>query len=777
MLLKKILYTPIFLLAIGGTSSTASAQTTAKNTINNEDSAKESTTKIRTRVIEEVVVTARKEEESIQDVPVAVTALSEQSLKNTSTFSTVDLQYQVPNITTREQGGQSTAAVFQIRGQVQNEVIASLDTSVAFYDDGVYIARPHGVNIAFVDIASVQVLRGPQGTLFGHNTTGGAIVVNSNAPDLGELSGSISAVAASFGSEQYTGVLNIPLIDNTLGLRIAGQTLSTDGYSKDLTNGYQHATKEHDFLRMRLLWEPTDTLAFDLSSQYIKIDQRQNAIIPLFALNPSDTSFIESLLTGNGGVEACCLTFALAPDYNDYVRGNSYDTNYDPGFLPETGIAIQSLTLSTDWELPWFTAKFISSFRSYDDLINRLDIDGTPNKIVDTKQTGDGEQLSFELQFTGISYNDRLQWAAGIYHFDESVLDLGETDAFLAVHVVTRGYIDNISQGIYAQATYRMWENVGITAGLRYSTDEKGLRITAETADTCSIPDEYQDPNENCVGVFNKDFSKVNYTLGIDYAFNDDAMIYGSLTTGYRAGGQNLRGTTPETLSPFDPENVTQLELGMKSDWFDQLLRANLAVFWADYTDIQRTQFIAVNGVPATVTSNAASASISGVELELTALPTDRLELGASLGLLSAEYDEFNGFDGTDKSDEKFDDVPEMTYSVSATYTIEFGAEYTWMNRLDYSWADDIPSQQGNLKYFKDRGYDAEPITTFPATGNLNARSNLSFASGLDISIYGRNLTDEYRYTSIILGQGPDFISRIVSAPGRNYGVEVSYNF
>jgi|TARA_R110001583_G_scaffold187287_1_gene348492 iron complex outermembrane receptor protein len=777
MLLKKILYTPIFLLAIAGTSSTASAQTTAKNTINNEDSAKESTTKIRTRVIEEVVVTARKEEESIQDVPVAVTALSEQSLKNTSTFSTVDLQYQVPNITTREQGGQSTAAVFQIRGQVQNEVIASLDTSVAFYDDGVYIARPHGVNIAFVDIASVQVLRGPQGTLFGHNTTGGAIVVNSNAPDLGELSGSISAVAASFGSEQYTGVLNIPLIDNTLGLRIAGQTLSTDGYSKDLTNGYQHATKEHDFLRMRLLWEPTDTLAFDLSSQYIKIDQRQNAIIPLFALNPSDTSFIESLLTGNGGVEACCLTFALAPDYNDYVRGNSYDTNYDPGFLPETGIAIQSLTLSTDWELPWFTAKFISSFRSYDDLINRLDIDGTPNKIVDTKQTGDGEQLSFELQFTGISYNDRLQWAAGIYHFDESVLDLGETDAFLAVHVVTRGYIDNISQGIYAQATYRMWENVGITAGLRYSTDEKGLRITAETADTCSIPDEYQDPNENCVGVFNKDFSKVNYTLGIDYAFNDDAMIYGSLTTGYRAGGQNLRGTTPETLSPFDPENVTQLELGMKSDWFDQLLRANLAVFWADYTDIQRTQFIAVNGVPATVTSNAASASISGLELELTALPTDRLELGASLGLLSAEYDEFNGFDGTDKSDEKFDDVPEMTYSVSATYTIEFGADYMWMNRLDYSWADDIPSQQGNLKYFKDRGYDAEPITTFPATGNLNARSNLSFASGLDISIYGRNLTDEYRYTSIILGQGPDFISRIVSAPGRNYGVEVSYNF
>jgi iron complex outermembrane receptor protein len=764
----------MLLVIVSAISPAANAQAMASIS---EDSQAPKNVKSRTRVIEEVLVTARKEEESIQDVPVAVTALSEQSLKNTSTFSTVDLQYQVPNITTREQGGQSTAAVFQIRGQVQNEVIASLDTSVAFYDDGVYIARPHGVNIAFVDIASVQVLRGPQGTLFGHNTTGGAIVVTSNAPDLEELSGSISAVAASFGSEQYTAVLNIPLINNTLGLRIAGQTLSTDGYSKDLTNGYQHATKEHDFLRMRLLWEPTDSLSFDLSGQHIKIDQRQNAIIPLFALNPTDTSFLESLITGSGDVGACCLTVALAPDYNDYVRGNSYDTTYDPGFLPETGIAIQSLTLSTDWELPWFTAKFISSYRAYDDLINRLDIDGTPNKIVDTKQTGDGEQLSFELQLTGMSFDDRLQWAAGIYRFDESVLDLGETDAFLAVHVVTRGYIDNLSQGIYGQATYRIGDNIGITAGLRYSTDKKALQVTAETAGNCSLPEEYQDPNENCVGIFDKDFSKINYTLGIDYAFNDDAMIYGALTTGYRAGGQNLRGTTPETLAPFDPENVTQLELGMKSDWFDQLLRANLAVFWADYTDIQRTQFIAVNGVPATVTNNAASASISGVEVELTALPTDRLELGASLGLLSAEYDEFNGFDGTDKSDEKFDDVPEMTYSVSATYTIDFASDYIWMNRLDYSWADDIPSQQGNLKYFKDRGYDAEPITTFPATGNLNARSSLSFASGLEIAVYGRNLTDEYRYTSVALGQGPDFISRIVSAPGRNYGIEVSYNF
>ena len=231
MFIKKILYPPMLLVIVSAISPAANAQAMASIS---EDSQAPKNVKSRTRVIEEVLVTARKEEESIQDVPVAVTALSEQSLKNTSTFSTVDLQYQVPNITTREQGGQSTAAVFQIRGQVQNEVIASLDTSVAFYDDGVYIARPHGVNIAFVDIASVQVLRGPQGTLFGHNTTGGAIVVTSNAPDLEELSGSISAVAASFGSEQYTAVLNIPLINNTLGLRIAGQTLSTDGYSLSL---------------------------------------------------------------------------------------------------------------------------------------------------------------------------------------------------------------------------------------------------------------------------------------------------------------------------------------------------------------------------------------------------------------------------------------------------------------------------------------------------------------------------------------------------------------
>ncbi len=773
MLIRKALRRSLVLAAaLGGLASGVAAQTPSSGT------SPDSGTQTRSRVIEEVLVTARKEEESIQDVPVAVTALSEQNLKNTSTFSTVDLQYQVPNITTREQGGQSTAAVFQIRGQVQNEVIATLDTSVAFYDDGVYIARPHGVNIAFVDIGSVQVLRGPQGTLFGHNTTGGAIVVTSNAPDASEFSGSLSASAASFGSEQYTAVLNLPLISDTLALRLAAQTLSTKGYSEDLTDGYQHATKNHDFFRARLRWDATDNLSFDLNGQHIKIDQRQNAILPLFTLRPSDASFIDALANGDGlRAEACCLTFALAPDYYDYVRGNSYDTTYDPGFLPETGIAITSLTLTNDWQTPWFDTQFIASVRSYDDLINRLDIDGTPNKIVDTKQTGHGEQISYELQFTGLSLDDRLQWAAGIYHFEEDVLDLGETDAFLSVHVVSRGYIENLSQGIYGQASYSLGEHWGITAGLRYSTDDKDLRVAAETAGNCSIPEEYRDPGESCLGTFKKSFSKVNYTLGIDYTPNDNVMVYVSLTTGYRAGGQNLRGTTPETLAPFDPENVTQVELGMKSDWFDRLLRANIAVFLADYTDIQRTQFIAVNGVPATVTSNAASATISGLEAELTALPTDRLELGASLGLLSAEYDEFLGFDGTDKSDEKFDDVPEMTYSLSATYTVEFVAGALWMSRLDYSWADDIPSQQGNLKYFRDRGYDPEPITTFPATGNLNARTSLSLPSGLELSLYGRNLTDEFRYTSVVLGQGPDFVSRIVSGPGRNYGVELSYEF
>ncbi len=222
----------------------------------------------RAQAIEEIVVTARKTEEDIQDVPISITALSAEKLEQTSTFEMRELGLRMPNMTIQHGPAQPTALTFQIRGQVQNDILGTLDPSIGFYDDGVYVARPHGANASFVDVKSVQVLRGPQGTLFGRNTTGGAVLLGTNDPDLGGLSGSVSATGGSFGRRKFAGVLNLPVVKETLGVRLVAEKLDTNGFAFDETNGRKVGTEGHDLLRAKLLYEPFEGLSFLLAGQY-----------------------------------------------------------------------------------------------------------------------------------------------------------------------------------------------------------------------------------------------------------------------------------------------------------------------------------------------------------------------------------------------------------------------------------------------------------------------------------------------------------------------------
>ncbi len=735
------------------------------------------------QAIEEIVVTARKTEESLQDVPVAVTALSAERLEQTSTLGPIDLQFQVPNMTAREGTGSSTAAVFQIRGQVQVDFIGTLDPSVGFYDDGIYVARPHGSNLTFVDLRSVEVLRGPQGTLFGRNTTGGAILVNSHDPDLEEISGSAEAVLGSFERRAFTGVLNVPVWRDTLALRVAGKTQSTGGYGFDEPNRRDIATEGNDFLRAKALFKPLEGLELLLNGEYADVDQLGNPIQPAFALKTVDAP-MPVLASGL----PCCLASLLIQNYDSFVGGDPYRVNYDPGYVPRTRMSLDSLSLTTTWKTAWVTFKLIGGVRRNRDVANRIDLDATPTLFVDTLQTSDNRQQSAELQLTGSWLDDRLQWAAGGYGFDEKGHDNGTTTAFFpGVQLLTRGTIENASQGGYFQVTYHLIDELGFTGGVRYSADQKDLILSSSLAGVCQVPTELRDDPTNplapCRGTFEKSFSNVSYTVGADYrllegvSIFDDVLVYASRTTGYRSGGQNLRGASAETLRPFGAETVLQHEIGVKSDLLDRRVRLNVAGFFTDYDDIQRDAIIAVNGAPATVISNAAKAKVNGVELELTALPPlAGLELGASLGIVKPKYDEFVDAGGQDRSDEKFDDVPEMTYGLSAAYTRDV-LDVPWLNRVDWAWQDDVPTTRGSNNYYRSQGVDIEPLATMPAGGVLNVRSAVSFGGGLELAFFGRNLTEKLRFASIPLGQGPDFVSRLVNAPGREFGGEVRYRF
>lgn len=732
--------------------------------------------------VEEIVVTARKTEENIQDVPVAVTALSANALEQTSTAEMSQLQLRVPNMAARPGGGQSTALVFQMRGQVQSDIVGTLDPSIGFYDDGIYVARPHGANASFVDVKNVQVLRGPQGTLFGRNTTGGAVLLNTNDPDFDGVSGSLSGSIGSFAAKNATGVLNLPLLYQQLALRVAGQTLSTDGFGFDETNNRKIATEEHDLLRAKLLYQPLDGLSLLLGGQYINVDQLGTPVKPLFALKPQQAK--------NPGV--CCLaslnSTAQGVDYDSFIGGDPDRVSNDQGIRLVNKITVKALTLTTVWDRPWATIKLIGGLRRNENAANRIDLDGTPSTIVDTLQANSNRQGSAELQFTGSWFSDRLKWAAGAVYFDESGKDIGITSALVPVAtainpILTFGVINNKSAGGYVQGTYSLTPKLRVTGGVRYSWDDKRLVLDAEEGSTCALPSDKQDPGTACQGTFDNSFNNTSFTAGTDYRLFentpvfDDLLTYFSVTTGYRAGGQNLRGTSDATLAPFKPETLMQFEAGFKGELLDHRVRLNGAGFYTLYHDVQRTVIVASSSVlPATLVSNAASATVAGSELELTALPPiSGLELAGSLGITLPKYNKFVDSTG-DRTNEKFDDVPTKTYSLSAAYTHEV-LGMPWLNRLDWSWKDEIPYSQGNLKYFRDQGFDIERLVTQPPIGILNARSALTFRTGLDLGVFGKNLTDERQFYALALSGGPDFASKFVTAPGRELGFDVTVRF
>ena len=739
---------------------------------------------VRRQAIEEIVVTARKTEENIQDVPVAITALTPEALEQTSTFDMLDLRSQVPNLVTRPgAAGETTALTFQIRGQVQDDTLGTLDPSVGFYDDGIYVARPHGANASFIDVKSVQVLRGPQGTLFGRNTTGGAVLLNTNDPDFERVSGSLSATVGNFGRKAASGILNLPLLTDQLAFRIVGQTLSTDGFAFEETNQRKIASQGNDLLRAKLLYRPIDGLSVLLGGQYVRVDQLGPPTKPLFALKPQQVQ---------NPSRACCLAYlnanAQGLDYDSFVGGDPDRAHYDSGLKPVNKITVKSLTLTTTWDQPWATVKFIGGIRDNEDGINRLDIDGTPSTIVGSLQLNSNRQQSYELQLTGSWFGDRLKWATGAVYFDESGKENGTTSAFMPVAtainpIITNGDIDNKSAGGYAQGTYALLPKLRITGGLRYSWDEKRLVLHSTEGAACALPSDKQDPGANCQGTFDDSFSNTSFLAGLDYrlfenaAIFDDVLIYSSVTTGYRAGGQNLRGTSDATLAPFKPETLMQFEAGFKSELLDRRMRFNGAGFYTLYRDIQRTVIGASqSALPATLVNNAASATIGGAELELTALPPiPGLDLGASLGITLPKFTKFVDASG-DRSREKFDDVPELFYALSGGYTREvFGMP--WLNHLDWSWNDKVPHSQGNIKYFRDQGIDIEPLVTEPATGILNARSALTFGHGLEFGLFGKNLTDERRFHALAFSGGPDFVSKFIWDPGREFGGDVTYRF
>jgi len=700
--------------------------------------------------IEEVVVTARRREENLQTTPVAVTSLGSNDLQKRQILNLYAIQTATPNVTISNFSSDKSSATVSIRGQIQTDANIMLDPPVGVYQDGVYIARSNGALMDLVDVQRVEVLRGPQGTLFGRNTTGGAINIVGNRPT-DHLEGSLSARFGNFDARQVTGVLNAPLTDAVM-MRAAGRISLRDGYIENLTRGIHQTNDDVKFVRANVLVAPPGAdWSLLLSGDYSLYKDRGTANVLLDALQ------------GGTGATAAAQVIRLtggARTIASFLSGDPFAVQNDADSFDRVRTSGVSATFED--RLGSATFKSITAYRTARRR-SLNDFDGLPLPVLHTAPSIDQWQLTQELQLFG-DFGGHGSWIGGLYYFHEKGHDIANT---VTAGSITDGTGDNNSVAGYGQASYGIAPQVKINAGLRYTRDRRQLTNHNHTsAGACTVPTlAASTPIDQCFRTSRADFDYWSYLLGVDWQPARDVFLYAKTSRAYRAGGFNLRQGTLASAQAFQPEQLTDYEVGAKLEFLDRRLRLNAAAFYSKVQNLQRTQ-VPAGAVGAFVVS-AGRAHIEGMEFELVAAPTASLRLTANLGLLSPHYDQFSDASG-DRSGEPFVYAPKTTAGVAADYTVQLARGADLVLHADYAW-------KSAFYHSSDPSPTLTAFAREPAYGLLNAQATYTSASGdWQLSVWGQNLADKTYYVKrlVVLGE----VIGYPAAP-RTYGVQVTRKF
>lgn len=717
------------------------------------------------RAIEEVVVTARKRAESLQDVPVAVSAFSGAELESQTIQEFADLDAQLPGVYISQDQGDPTLAVVSIRGQSQADTLLTTDSSVGVYVDGVNLPRQQGLNANMFDMERVEVLRGPQGTLYGRNTTGGAINLITRKPDYTGWHGYLEAGAGNESFTQLSGAVNIPLAETTAA-RLAVQKTDQDGWGESNFTGNDLYDQDELFIRGSLMADPTDRLSILFQADYLDVNEGgaaekllqpggnpldPNSTLPptpaivagveLGVLNPADIPSAANPVPGPTFVPGVAAGFEAV---SGFTQGDLLDTDSNADVFSDAKLWGGGLTINFDIN-DTISLQSITGYRNWE--TNRLlDLDGTPFTILHPNLAVDADFFSQELQLLGTT--DRFDWVLGAYYSLEEGTDGSVTQAVSAINPfqpnVLDGDVENSSWAVFAQATYSATERLDVTAGLRYTEEKKELvsqnrvfnQLTQEF--NCQLPPGNL-PIEQCSAEFSDTFNDPSWLLSADYQIRDDFMVYGSVARGFRGGGQNIRGgSDPSSFAAFEPETATTYEVGLKGD-LAQALRLNAAAYFTDYQDIQRSIIVpGSGGNVVTILTNAAEADITGFELEAWLYATESLTFFSTVSYLDFEYQDFDALapDGTtvvDRSDEDIE-APDWKYSISGRYDRNIGNNRLGV-QVDYAWQDEVNTSPSST---------LPDVVTRDSTGLLNARLEYEWLQrNLSLALWGKNLTDE----------------------------------
>ncbi len=728
--------------------------------------------------IEEIIVTAERQAENLQSVAVAVTAFTGEEMDAQGSVDIKGITERTPGFTMGVfNPGQPQ---FYIRGIGSNEDGAGGDQSVIVFIDEVYIGRSAGSDFDLFDLERVEVLRGPQGTLFGKNVIGGAVSLVTKKPTE-ETVMKFEGTVGNLDEVTVRGLISGEIADNAYG-KISFSSRRRDGYVDSRIDEFPQffpdtsVDDQHDIntdsVRAALRLTPSDRLEINLTANYSTMDRAGPTYLAI----------------GPGGVPFAANS-SIVPDYGDDIRENFVE---DPG-SSETDIV--GFTARLDYDLTdSITFTSLTSFRNVDSEqdwalstpnLSALLLTGgaAPFYLIgNNNYTDESDTFTHEFRFTGGT--DKLFWIAGLYYMTEDT-DRFETSSvgllfpngfsipggFPGVEAGDDQGNETTSYSVFGQFTYNITDALAVTIGGRQSYDEKDITRVGTPSPLS--------PNRNFNFETGEDWDAFTGKVGLEWQATDDAFLYLTVSEGYKAGGyQGLAATELIAITPFDPEEAILYEIGAKTEWFDNRLRLNLAIFETDYTDLQILQLLVEEAAPEgtggqLITQNAADADIQGYELEFIIAPTDNLTISGSYTHLDTEFSNFftptgfrppDGGAGTsgDHTGNDLRNAPDKAYNILARYRMDLanGGTLTW---------------QADWRH-KDKVYQDPDIFEFAAVPEydvLDLRVSYLWPNGnLETTLWSRNANDEdyFLHNWPLQGSG-----QATPAPPRTYGLTVTW--
>ncbi|WP_448582668.1 TonB-dependent receptor [Thermaurantiacus sp.] len=714
--------------------------------------------------LEDIIVTATRRAESIQDAPVAVSAIAPTQLERAAAPDIRDLVGRVPNLVIDPVNAGPSAAAISIRGISFEDIEKSFDPAVGVLIDGVYLGTNTGQLLDVFDFESVEILRGPQGTLFGRNTTAGVINIQRTRPT-GELGMKLLATFDDNGRRDVRTVVNLPKIADLVSLKAFWLHNQNKDFYTNRTLGRDYGGRNYD------QWGITariETGALDAVLTYERVDERTEI----------DTSPL-----GRTGVDLICAPIpGLPPGFlpprnqcNRTTEDQLYETFTNvPSLALNKGDAFTAnIVLDTDR----FVITSVTGYRTSDESV-RQDFDSVSVNFFDTLRVQEYKQFTQEVRATG-NITERMNFVAGAYYFFANY-KLDQTTFFgpflqFAAGLPARGGNrvdhDSASMAVFGDVQWRVTDALRLSFGGRYNWDDKNyVNDYLKTG----LPQFIARPSES--------WQQFQPRASIDYRITPDILAYFAFARGYRAGGFNGRGQTDfSARTPYDPETVNSYELGVKSTWLDNRLTANVAGFITKYDDKQE-EIVRPAPPPAgqeTIVANAATATISGIELEVRALPFDSLSLYGSLGWLDARYDKFETLIGgvlTDISNRELRRTPDWSASVGGDWTLPVGGSGNELI-VSASWRY-LSALQTTIvgAWFDPRVND--PRGRADARHLLDASATYLFElnrARLRATIFGRNLLNDKGLSAALPVAG--LFSFGAARPLRTFGGEIGFEF